>query len=355
MPKAYGSDVLQEGPDGALVLVTTRSKGWISRIPRSPLNPLTPGTAVRWEEEFWEVVDAEDLADGSARYRLLPWDDLQIFRVIQDYSEAAEEARASERRAALAMQAGRQTSVLMAPLLGHLPGSVQERLELEVGVRASWLTIASAVPLFLFGVFCVVWTIIMMFGGLYGVGDKLIVFSPTVLALGWYLFLESALRLVPALTQDRPVGSLAGTLGYALYLIVRHGPTGAPPGEAGLPEEPVAMGDYETFHMVEPLLALLPARDQAMLETKYGFEARRWGMHTALLLLFVLAPFAIYDVRLLRAGAGGAGALFWLIVNGGLCAEQLGRLALILGGRAAPSVLGILFRPLARKLLPALA
>src|SRR5258706_14728990 len=113
MPRAYGSDRLEARPDGRLVLTCTAPKGWEARRPKTPTSVEHPGTAVRWEEEFFEVVAVERAGETSVAYVLAAWDEVHVFRVVDTYDEAAEARRAAERRDTASRRSRRRISLAL--------------------------------------------------------------------------------------------------------------------------------------------------------------------------------------------------------------------------------------------------
>src|SRR5215470_11766963 len=59
--RAYGSDRLSLGRGGRFVLACRVPKGWIARREATLTSPEHPGTAVYWEEQWFEVVGVESL------------------------------------------------------------------------------------------------------------------------------------------------------------------------------------------------------------------------------------------------------------------------------------------------------
>jgi hypothetical protein len=175
-----------------------------------------PGTCVRWEEQLFEVEDIEARADGSLTYTLARWDERHAIRVIATYDAETEAERIKEARAATRRVEGRTALILAAPFVGCLPAPVQERLEHEYNVRASRMSLASALPLWILG-----WiALILLMASSIGGGGSL----PTpVLVFGVYLLAESTARLPACLLQDRPIGTPLGTLLYEVWRLSRRG------------------------------------------------------------------------------------------------------------------------------------
>jgi hypothetical protein len=166
---------------------------------------------VAWGEEILEVVAAEPLPDGGMRYSLVPWRDEVAIRSLERYDAASESALAAERRWRADARRKRRLAILLSPLLGHLPGAVQESMEQEFGAPANAMTMASALPLLAIG-------IVGLFAQFARVaGGSLAPLPEPSLPLSIYLFGESALRLTVVATQSRPAGSIPGSLLYELW------------------------------------------------------------------------------------------------------------------------------------------
>jgi hypothetical protein len=207
----FGTDRLEPGADGSLTLSCAASKGWRPRASAVSRRADHPGTAVSWQDEIFEVVSAEPLADGGVRYSLAPWRDDFAIRSLERYDTASEAGRDAERRWRSDSRRRRRLAIVFSPLLGHLPGPVQESMQAEFGAPANAMTAASALPLFAVGA-------VGLFGQVARIGGG----SPAPLPeisfpLSLYLVGESALRLVVVATQSRPAGSLPGAIAYALW------------------------------------------------------------------------------------------------------------------------------------------
>lgn len=214
MPRPFGRDRLAGVRDGTAFLLCEESKGWRARSDATATSPEHPGTCVRWEDELYEVESFERRADGSVTYGLRPWDERHAIRVVATYSPDAEAVRSAERRDARRRVEAHAGILLFAPLLGCLPVDVQERLENEYNVKASWMSLASALPLFMFGAFCFIVTLASALGGPS-------ILPGWVLLVGQYLWIESTVRIVIASRQARGIGNVAGTLLYETWRLAR--------------------------------------------------------------------------------------------------------------------------------------
>jgi hypothetical protein len=351
MPRPFGRDRLAGVRDGKLLLFCEASKGWRARSDATATSAEHPGTCVRWENELFEVEDFESGADGSVTYALRPWDERHAIRVVATYSPEAEAERSVEARDGRRRVAGHTGALLLAPVLGCLPAHVQERLENEYNVKASWLSLASALPLFLFGAFCFIAARTAALGG----GPPLL--PDRVLLAGQYLFVESAVRIGIASFQGRGIGTVAGTVLYEIWRLARRGYDHArgrqvAPEKSFFEVEPAdaRQGELDRFHLLEPALSFLEPGEQASLAERFGFDALKWGRISAIFLLIAVGPFAVsalFGFLLVPQ----ASDLFLLASAGGLSIEQVLRLHKVAAGRPAPSILGVLVRRAARRLL----
>lgn len=347
VPRPIGDDRVEQRADGKVRLSCRRPKeGWAPRRPAGHGLALHPGTAVRWEDDLWEVVAVEEVSGGSVRYELAAWDDQQAIRLLLPYDEASEAARSADRLDIRKRNGARTVVLLLAPLAGLLPGRVQERLGTELGLRPAHLTLASLPLPAAAGFFALVLMMAAAFApGLRMAGPDVGPLLPYVA----YLFPESLVRFLVVMAQDRPLGSV---LGLPIYLASRAAglvppPDGAP-ASAGAAPEGRSSGDQ--FLMLEPLLSFLPPSDQLLLRERYGFSPVAWGKRTAWFLLVYPGLTAPAHAWSLLEEGGGLRSLALLVFSAGIAAEQVRRLRLLALGQPAPSVLGRLVAPFAKPL-----
>jgi hypothetical protein len=337
---AFGSDRVEAGPAGSLLLSCSIAKGWVARTAGAATRAEHPGTAVRWGAEIFEVVEVFAAPDHCVRYRLEPWDSRHAIRVVEAYDAASEASRGREqdvRRSAVRL---RPLSWLLAPLLGHLPGAVQERMEGDFGAPARAMTILSALPLFALGTYGLLAGQLVAMGG----GSARDVWLAGHPAPSIYLFLESGTRLVAAFLLGHPMGSLAGVVGYEVWLRLRH--RKAPASPSAVAQRP-RWKTADSFKMLEPLLSLLTPAEQEALERRFGFDCLKWGRRGAWLLLVVAALNLIISAGALAQGRAGLWDLFWLATGVYLGGEQIARLGQLRRGKPAGSILAAVVRPLA--------
>ncbi|MDX9734235.1 MAG: hypothetical protein RBU36_08920 [Thermoanaerobaculia bacterium] len=356
MPRPFGTDRVELAAPGHLRVTCSRPKDWVARRPAERGVVLHPGAAVRWEEELWEVVAAGDTPEGGAWYELAPWDDQHAIRVLFPYDDSSEAIRSEDRREAERRRVGRVVALLLSPVVGLLPGHVQERLEVQMEVRATTLTLASIPLPFGVGVVALLAVLMSLVGAAYvaaGTGR-----APAEAPIGSfllflvYLFPESLARFAIAMGQGRPMGSVLGLPLFAIVRLAGLAPAPAPAGTA--PESPAPDEERlraDRFLMLEPLLSFLPPADQQRLAAERGFAPVTWGKRTAWFLLVYPGLTAPAHAARLLVGNGGLGSVLLLALALGLGVEQVVRLRTLSRGEPAPSVLGRLVAPFAAPLL----
>jgi hypothetical protein len=339
--QAYGSDRVRTGDGEQFVLLSRIPKAWTPRAAKSLTTAEFPGTAVLWEERYFEVVDAEALPQGGVRYVLEPWREMHVMRTTDRYDAGREEERLVEYRAQLSRETKRKSASALAMLVGHLPAGVQEEIGREYGILPARLTLLSVLPIYAVVIGLVLWIV----SGIMTATPRPL---PAYILTG-YLFIETSFRFMVAWLIGRPIGSAAGTLGYVLYYFtvanraragspfVREKGTKAPIGE--VPEERAVS---DALMLREPLVTLLSPADQARVAERFGYDYRHQSSIIAAMILF----FALLGV----ATSVHRGGVISLLVAVAVGAEQVYRLV-VLRRRPAGSILGIVARPFVRKLL----
>jgi len=336
--QAYGSDRVRV--DGERIVLSSRlPKGWTARAPKTLTSAEFPGTAVLWDDEYFEVVGAEPLPQG-VRYTLEPWRDHHAMRVTARYDDDSEAALRAEWRAAHARERKRKSAVWLAPLIGHLPAVVQERIGDELGVLPARLTQFSLLSELALVIATIAYAV-----SSYMAQHHIPLWTVVVVA---FLFVEMAIRFTVVWMQNRPAGSALGVLAYIVYWLLagrraEASPFDRLPGHA----TPISATPDERLHsdallLREPLATLLPALDQRRLRERYGYDYARLARRVA---VFILV-FAILGVITSAMSGAIVAGLVALVV----AAEQISRLAALRRG-PQPSILGWLVRPLLRNLL----
>ena len=339
--QAYGSDRVRPGDGEQFVLLSRFPKQWTPRAPKTLTSAEFPGTAVLWEERYFEVVGAEGLPQGGVRYVLEPWREMHIMRTTDRYDASREAERMIEWRAGFSRERKRKSANALALLTGHLPAVVQEDLGREIGVLPRRLTLISVA-----GMYAVV------------IGLALWIVSctlerrplPLPLLIGTvYLAAETSIRFLTGWLIGRPIGSTAGLIGYiAYYYTIADRSRAVSPfaEEKGMSiaigETPVERAASDALVMRESLVTLLQPDDQARVAARFGYDYRRQSRFIAAVIL----AFSSLGI----ASSIHRGGVLSLLLASLLAGEQLFRLA-VLGRRPAGSMLGILVRPFVRKLL----
>ena len=338
--RAHGADRLERADESERILLCPFEKSWEPRRERTLTRPEHPGTAVSWGGAIFEVRAAEPAEGGGVRYRLAPWPDGHAIRRMEQYDAASEDSRAAERTDRGRRVLARRLSIALAPLAGLLPGRVQTRMEGEFGAPALAMTISSAAPLFAVGMLGLLERFVGGLGG--GFGFPAWLAPPGPIAL--YLFAESALRLASAAAMLQPMGSLPVVVAWETWSAWR----GEPARRTGtrLPAE----SDLDRFRMLEPFLALLSADQQRRVEERFGFDPIRWGRITAALIFLACASNVLAAALNAAAGRAGGADAAWLLLGSPLAVEQVARWRRLRDRQPAGSVLGVLVRPLARRL-----
>jgi len=348
-PRAWGDDRLELATDAERVLVCPLPKAWTARRDRTLTTAEHPGTAVSWGSGIFEVRAAEPVEGGGMRYRLAPWDDRHAIRRMESYDSASERVRESGRAEVLRGVGARWVSILLAPLAGLFPGRVQERMETEFGAPAVAMTISSAIPLLLLGVWGIVERAV---GGQLAGGPVLPAWLLPSIPVAMYLAVESALRLASAAAMGRPMGSLPVVIACEAWNELRSPRAAA--GRAGVERDDSSAAQRDSvdrFQMLEPLLSFLSPPEQTRLAERFGFDPIRWGRITAAILLAACGSNAVVALVNLIARRFSAADAFWLFAGGAVAAEKVARWRRLAAGEPAGSVLGALVRPLARSLL----
>jgi len=339
--QAYGSDRVRPGDGEQFVLLSRIPKAWTPRVAKSLTSAEFPGTAVLWEERYFEVVDAEAMPQGGVRYVLEPWRDMHVMRTTDRYDAGREAERLIEYRAQISRETKRKSANVLGFLAGHLPACVQEELGRELGILPARLTLFSV-----FGIYAVVIALVLWFVSGMMAGTPL---QLPILILTVYLFAETSFRFFVAWLTGRPIGSAVGTFGYILYYFTVADRTRAVSPFAREKGTKVSISDApeeralsDALMLREPLVTLLSPADQARVAERFGYDYRHQSTIIAAMILFC----ALLGV----ASSVYRGAVISFIVAVAVAAEQIYRLA-VLRRRPAGSFLGIAARPFVRKLL----
>ena len=336
--QAFGSDRVRQGDGEQIILSSRLSKGWTPRVDKTLTSAEFPGTAILWEERYFEVVSFEVMQHGGVRYVLEPWRDHHAMRVTDRYDAESEAGRIDEHRRTLQRESARKTANVGGIITGSLPAIVQEHLARELGIPAPRLTFISILASWLAIAGLVLWCVSFL---MREQPMPLVLVAPAI-----YLGIENSIRFAVYWTQARPIGSTLGWIGYALFhFITARGPSpfGVEKGYAvkysAAPED-VAMRD--SLAVREAFVTLLSPQDQRRVAERFPYDYRKTSRAVAIsILLFAVIGIVSSYVR---------GAAMAMIVAAALAFEQIVRLAALQRGPAA-SVLRFFVRPFVRKLL----
>ncbi len=123
-----------------------------------------PGSAVLWDGQCWEVTDRREGVAGS-RWILKPWPDSDTMRDVHRLDAAAVAAAVASAAADRGHRRRRLAAAPIAPLLGFLPGDIQERWRLEWGFPAGVAVAVSSVLELMAGGFGLLQGLLVAFGG----------------------------------------------------------------------------------------------------------------------------------------------------------------------------------------------
>jgi len=338
----YGADRVRTAGD-RLILHSRLPKGWTARRPREGTHAEYPGTAILWDDQYFEVVSADALQGGGVRYVLEPWKDEHVIRVFLSYSAESEQQLLDDH---LAAQNQRRVSVLArlsGILLGNLPEVAQRRLSNTLGVSPVAMTLLSCIPAVLLLGICAFRTA----GAILGETRSPIPLALWIIAYAW--FAESLLRFIVAMTQNRGIGSLIGCL---VYLVIA--PKDVVNGTRDVFKSKtlditpdIELQDRIT--MRGPLLTLLSVDEQQQLAERYGFDHRAHAYPIAFIILGCALLGVLSSALALTHGMRFS-ALTSLILASTLAVEQMVRIPTLRRG-PVPSILGFIARPFARDLL----
>ncbi len=167
-----------------------------------PAEGKTPGTAVMWRGQPFEVVNRLEAGHGD-RWVLRRWDEATAMRGVfnldvENISEISERATAETRGRRI-----RRATCLLLPLLGLAPAKLQKLWQDEWAFNARCATQISAFLEILVGTLGVVQLAAAAFGGEF--------FMPLALALpGPLLFAFGVTRLAMVAADGEPIGSPVG-------------------------------------------------------------------------------------------------------------------------------------------------
>lgn len=347
--RAHGSDRLRVSGERLILSCRFPKTNWVPRVPKTLTHSEHPGTGVLWEEQFFEVVEARQLANRF-EYTLEPWRDEHMIRASDRYDEESEAHRLATYEKEVQRRRHRHVTLLLGMFAGHLPTGVQERIGNELAITPARLTLASTLPAYIATGVCA-WIYVSAL-----MKEEPNPIPVIVLLLVWMGLLDSVVRGFVYFTQSRAIGSPFGFLAYAIYYYVfaRDKSRLLKPGDDGRghriftlpPPDDVQLRDEITT--LGPLLALLTPAEQKRMEP-LGYDYRDHAYVPAWILLIGAAIGTISSFLALRS-EGRLSAMVSMVIAGAVALEQVFRLLAFSRGPSG-SVLGVLARPFVRKLL----
>jgi hypothetical protein len=345
--RSYGTDRLRVA-GGKVILHSRLAKGWVPRTEKTLTSAEFPGTAVYWDDQYYEVLAADALPVEGVRYVLGPWPDHHAIRDFQHYDEESEARIAEDYKTAARQRKNSIAARLAAMFLGHLPAHVQMHLANELGLFPYRMTLWSVLSVLLAtGAMIYISVDTFMRGVANPIPDSILMFASFMIA-------EAVFRFFVAMSQQRAMGSILGIVVY-LFIWLLHpkrqripSPFGSAKGEGLMTLPPPPDVDrMDSIEMRAPLLTLLTPAEQTLLAERFGFDYRK---HAYGLTWSILACAAIGVASMVPKAPHSLSALLSLICAGLVVLEQAMRLFAFKRGPAG-SVFGALVRPFARDLL----
>lgn len=187
--------------------------GWKRRMLAEDGKMTFPGSAVLFENRYYEIIDDEvDHKSGRHFYYLKSWEERFPIRVQFPYTKGECERLAQQRRENAEKSTRTALIRMFMPVVGLLPAAEQNKIQNEYGIPSVRMTTWSSLVFFVIGAFSTIMTLAAMFTGM----DV----SP-LLRLGCYFFLESAVRLVECWKLDEPSGSVPVVFAVEVYKTIR--------------------------------------------------------------------------------------------------------------------------------------
>ena len=321
-----------------MILHSRLPKGWTPRTPKTMTSAEFPGTAVLWDDQYYEVISADALPAGGVRYVLDKWRDEHAIRDFDAYSEESEAHLLADHETATRQRRHSFLARCSAMILGHLPGHVQERIANELGLFPARMTLISLIPSILLMGTCV-WLYV----------DSRLKLTPSPVPVWLWMFavfmlVDSATRFLIAMSQNRPAGSLPGILGYALYALAT-GKRKAPPKLAP-PPVPEEIAQMDSVEWRTWMFTLLPTNEQVALAQRYDYNYRKESYAVAAGILAVGIVGVLSSLPKINTAPG----LLSLAVATLITIEQILRLRAFKQGPSG-SIFAILVRPFVKDLL----
>jgi len=212
-PLGHGFQLVTLAPGGAHALrldAPFEHPAWTVRRQGRGNQPIYPGSALLFEDRWYEVLDLE-VPSGLPRrfsYFLAPWEEQFPLRQVSELTPEylADLAAAEGEKKRRIKEAGALRSIPF--LLGLLPAEDQEALESTYGFSGNWNSMLSAVLLLGFSMFVVMLTFAISQGMSFGSSTPLVRGLVSWVPLFAYLLVESIVRLMYCMNSREAIGSL---------------------------------------------------------------------------------------------------------------------------------------------------
>ncbi|PWT88487.1 MAG: hypothetical protein C5B54_10620 [Acidobacteria bacterium] len=216
-------DYITKYPDGSRYELRIDSEftkpDWQERKPGSPTRPVFPGSTIRFEDKFYEVLEIGQETELPKRtcYYLKHWEDHFPIRTQFVYSREECEKLLQQRKKEGEDSFHQFLIFLFYPFVGLLPASDQYKLQNRYGVSPGKMTFASLLLV-------LIPSVLATFAlAAYSLGASLP--GPQILHplffLGPYFSIESFLRLYSCGKLEEPMGSLILALPIEAYRTLR--------------------------------------------------------------------------------------------------------------------------------------
>lgn len=334
---------LAGGRDGAFRVDAPHDKpGWRPRRAATGTLGELAGTAVALDGELYEVTRAEPAARGTGwSYWLRPWDEQEPVRGLVSYGAEEVAREAAARVARQRRQGASALLVVAAPVVGLLPAADQRRLEVDFGFPAARATLLGAV-LALGTAFAVL--VLGLAQNVSPQPDAKFAWAADAVPAALYFAVESWVRLWSALQLGEPMGSLPVWLPVSVLRALR-----APARVADARERRARREMW--VETLEPFLGLLDESTQEQLARSFPQLDAHRGTRASILGAGAFAAVSLLVAALHLATEPRLGDVLVLVVAGALGIEAWSRHLGWRRGQIRGSVIGLVLRPLARRLL----
>jgi len=185
---------------------TPFERNWRARIAGDQIRATHPGTALLFQDRYYEVVRSEPGENGLFHYYLAPWQDDLVIRQAAELSPTTSEQAALDHQTKRLRRKQSFLLLIATPFLGLLPRRDQLFLEKEHGTDALLSTAVSAVLIGLPASALTILGMVASFGASFGAPFEFD--FQRFLWPAMYFVGESMFRLWGALSASEPIGSV---------------------------------------------------------------------------------------------------------------------------------------------------